>query len=146
AALPQNFIGAATEQSALTLADGSGSNSSLATGANLRGLGPDATLVLINGKRLAGSGTAGDFADLSGLPTAAVERVEVLLDGASALYGSDAVGGVVNVILKDRYEGAETRMRLGSVTKGNLSEVQIGQLAGVNWSSGNLLLAYEFHR
>ena len=53
---------------------------------NLRGLGADSTLVLVNGRRMAGAGGRGDFADVSGVPTAAVERVDVLLDGASALW------------------------------------------------------------
>ncbi|WP_380879407.1 TonB-dependent receptor [Sphingomonas sp. DBB INV C78] len=146
-AVPQNFIGAATEQSALTLADGSGSNSTLATGVNLRGLGPEATLVLINGRRMAGAGANGSFSDLSSIPLAATERVEILLDGASALYGSDAVAGVVNIILKDRYAGPETRMRVGTVTDGALHEAQLGQSIGTNWSSGMAMLVYEYqHR
>lgn len=146
AELPQNFEGMASEQSALTLADGSGTNASLATGVNLRGLGAGATLVLVNGRRLAGSGTMGDFNDVSSVPTAAVERVEVLLDGASALYGSDAVGGVVNIILKENYEGAQTRLQLGSVTEGKSTEVQFGQTVGARWATGGALLSYEYYR
>lgn len=64
--------------------DRSGTNSNYANGVNLRGLGSDATLVLINGRRLAGTGSKGDFVDVSTIPTAAVERVDILLDGASA--------------------------------------------------------------
>lgn len=63
-------------------------------------LGSDATLVLVNGRRMAGTGNKGDFADVSTIPTSAVARIDVLLDGASALYGADAVGGVVNIILR----------------------------------------------
>ena len=145
AALPQNFPGMATEQSALTLADGSGNNGSLATGVNLRGLGSDATLVLVNGRRLAGSGLMGDFADVSSIPTAAVDHVDILLDGASALYGSDAVGGVVNIILKDHYRGAEPRLQLGTVTAGGARDVQAAQTIGKDWGSGSLLLSYEYY-
>jgi outer membrane receptor protein involved in Fe transport len=145
AALPQNFSGMASEQSALTLADGSGTNASLATGVNLRGLGAGATLVLVNGRRLAGTGTMGDFNDVSSVPSATVERVEVLLDGASALYGSDAVGGVVNIILKDHYEGAQTRLQLGGVTKGGSREAQLGQTIGTRWATGSALLSYEYY-
>lgn len=83
--LPQNFSGAANEGSAASGADRSGVNVGYATGLNLRGLGADATLVLVNGRRIAGTGGAGDFADVSSIPSAAVERVDVLLDGASAL-------------------------------------------------------------
>lgn len=91
-ALPQTFGGTATPTTFLTASDAGGSNTTLATGVDLRGLGPDSTLVLVNGRRLAGAGSRGEFADLSSLPNAAVERVDILLDGASALYGSDAVG------------------------------------------------------
>lgn len=86
ARLPQNFGGAATAASAVLGSDGRGTNDLAASGVNLRGLGPAATLVLVNGRRLAGVGTKGDFADASAIPTAVIERVDVLLDGASALY------------------------------------------------------------
>jgi|SRR5690606_22152640 len=83
--LPQNYAGSATPGTLLTLNDTEGSNSSLSTGINLRGLGEDSTLVLVNGRRVAGTGSRGEFADLSAVPGAALERVDVLLDGASAL-------------------------------------------------------------
>ncbi|NBB59865.1 TonB-dependent receptor plug domain-containing protein [Pseudomonas sp. ODNR1LW] len=89
AALPQNFTGAAYEGSAGTGADRTSRNTAYATGVNLRGLGADATLVLVNGRRIAGTGSAGDFADVSNLPSSAIARTDVLLDGASALYGPD---------------------------------------------------------
>ncbi|SJM45840.1 Coupling protein VirD4, ATPase required for T-DNA transfer [Brevundimonas diminuta 3F5N] len=85
--LPQNYAGSGTTGALLAGADRGGSNGVVATGVNLRGLGADATLVLVNGRRLAGTGFRGEFADVSALPSAAVERVDVLLDGASALYG-----------------------------------------------------------
>ncbi|MES2033277.1 MAG: type IV secretory system conjugative DNA transfer family protein [Pseudomonadota bacterium] len=88
-ALPQAFGGTSSGDTFLTLSDAQGTNSALATGINLRGLGSDATLVLVNGRRLAGTGTKGDFADVSAIPLAAIDRVDVLLDGASALYGPD---------------------------------------------------------
>lgn len=109
--LPQNYAGSATPLVQLAGADPGGSNNVYATGVNLRGLGPAATLTLINGRRLAGTGLRGEFADVSALPSAAVERVDVLLDGASALYGADAVAGVVNVIMRRSFEGQETRVR-----------------------------------
>jgi len=73
--------------------------------ANLRGLGPTATLVLLNGRRLASHGMSGAAVDLYAIPMAAVARVEILKDGASAIYGTDAIGGVINFILKDNYQG-----------------------------------------
>ena len=78
---------------------------------SLRGLGVNSTLVLVNGRRMTNYGLADDgsrtFVDLNSLPLAAVERIEVLKDGGSAVYGADAVGGVVNVILRTKYSGAE---------------------------------------
>lgn len=115
------------------------------SGVNLRGLGSDATLVLLNGRRLAAGGD-GSFVDLSLIPLGAIERVDVLTDGASALYGSDAVGGVVNLILRKEFQGAETRLRYGSVTEGDHSELQAGQMLGRSWGSGQALITYEYFR
>ncbi|WP_029907553.1 TonB-dependent receptor [Caulobacter sp. UNC358MFTsu5.1] len=143
AALPQNFGGEASEDTASTGADPLATNSSSASGVNLRGLGADATLVLVNGRRLAGTGLKGDFADVSSIPMSAVDRVEILLDGASALYGSDAVGGVVNIVLKTRYDGAETRLLSGGATQGGATQVVFGQTVGKTWDSGHALVSYE---
>jgi outer membrane receptor protein involved in Fe transport len=145
AALPQNFGGTANEDTVLTGTDRSIQNPSLGSSANLRGLGSDATLTLVNGRRLPGAGSNGDFADLSMIPFAAVDRIEVLTDGASAIYGSDAIGGVVNIILRRSFDGAETRLRAGAVTEGDLQEYQLGQVLGSTWSGGLVLLGYEFH-
>ena len=142
--LPGNFGGVATEQSGLAFVDHTGTNATLSTGVNLRGLGADATLVLINGHRLAGAGNLGDFADVSDIPLSAVDRIEVLMDGASAIYGSDAVGGVVNVIMKDHFQGLDTGGRFGTVTSGNMRDFQAYATAGTSWATGNILLSYEF--
>ena len=143
-ALPQAFGGTSTPQTALIGSDGLGTNFSASTGVNLRGLGADSTLVLVNGRRLAGSGLQGDFADVSAIPTAAVDRVEVLLDGASALYGSDAVGGVVNIILRSDFQGAETRLRVGGATQGGDGQYQAGQTFGHTWTGGHIVVSYEY--
>lgn len=145
AAMPQNFTGAAHEGSTNTGADRSGRNVGSATGVNLRGLGADATLVLVNGRRVAGTGNAGDFADISNIPSSAISRADVLLDGASALYGADAVGGVVNIILKSRFEGAETRIRVGGTSDGGAEEILFSHAGGLDWGSGSLVAAYEYH-
>lgn len=78
------------------------------SGANLRGQGADATLVLLNGRRVATHGLKGRAVDLNSIPFAAIERVEVLRDGASAIYGTDAIGGVINFITKRDYQGIQT--------------------------------------
>jgi iron complex outermembrane receptor protein len=147
-ALPENFGGAAADGNETTGADRTARNPTFGTGVNLRGLGNNATLVLVNGRRIGGAGTFGDFVDLSTIPTAAVERVEVLLDGASAVYGSDAVGGVVNIILRKTYEGAETRLLAGTATHGSGApqEGQISQTFGHRWEGGGILLSLEADR
>jgi iron complex outermembrane receptor protein len=78
-------------------------------GANLRGLGVSSTLVLLNGRRLANFASPGDNAgvDLNNIPSGAIERVEVLKDGASAIYGTDAMGGVINFITRKDYRGVD---------------------------------------
>jgi iron complex outermembrane recepter protein len=85
---------------------------------SLRGLGADATLVLVNGRRVAISAFAEsittNFVDINSIPVAAIERVEVLKDGSSAVYGSDAVAGVVNIILRRDFTGFETSVGYGS--------------------------------
>ena len=80
-----------------------------ASSANLRGQGSDSTLVLLNGRRVATHGMKGSAVDLNSIPMAAVERVEVLKDGASAVYGTDAIGGVINFILRKNYQGLEAQ-------------------------------------
>jgi outer membrane receptor protein involved in Fe transport len=94
---------------------------------------------------MAGTGNKGDFADVSTIPTSAVARIDVLLDGASALYGADAIGGVVNIILREDYDGAETRVRYGATGDGASDEFQMGQTFGRRWSSGSILGTYEFN-
>jgi len=86
-----------------------GTHNSGASSANLRGLGPDSTLVLLNGRRIADHGLNGSSVDLNSIPFAAIERVEVLKDGASAIYGTDAIGGVINFILRTDYQGLQAQ-------------------------------------
>lgn len=112
---------------------------------NLRGLGGDATLVLLNGRRLAAAGN-GTHVDISLVPLSAIERVEVLTDGASAIYGADAVGGVVNLVLRDDFEGFETRVRYGSVSSGDHNEWQAAQTVGHSWGSGHAFVSYDYLR
>lgn len=112
-------------------------------GLNLRGLGQRATLVLFDGRRVAPSNT-GSFVDMSLIPLSAIERVEILTDGASAIYGSDAVGGVVNFILRDDFQGLETSLLAGSADNADGDVRQVGITGGANWQGGRGLLAYEF--
>lgn len=140
--LPQNYAGSGTPIVQMTSADRQGSNAVYATGVNLRGLGPASTLTLVNGRRMAGTGFRGEFGDVSALPSAAVERVDVLLDGASALYGADAVAGVVNVVMRRRFEGHESGLRV-SAARGGAEDLIVSHLAGTDWGSGSAYLSYE---
>ncbi|MBP7703719.1 MAG: TonB-dependent receptor [Caulobacter sp.] len=141
--LPQNFQGAASEAAGgVNQASPSTVTYSYGAALNLRGAGQDGTLTLLNGRRLAPAGL-GDYADASMIPITAVERVEILADGASATYGSDALAGVVNVFLKKDFDGAETRLRVG--LGDSVDDVQFGQLFGKAWTGGNLVFAYEYN-
>lgn len=148
--LPQNFGGGANENTRVQFGNVSDpaaqSNVADSSSINLRGLGSSATLVLINGRRFSPGGTGGLFVDVSSIPLSAVERIDVLADGASAIYGSDAIGGVVNFILRKDYEGAETGARFGSVTSGGSSEYQISQVLGTSWGNGHGLLSFEHYK
>lgn len=105
--------------------NGSALNSTFNNGGNgetrvsLRNLGSARTLVLVNGRRWVGGTGLGGAVDLNTIPTAAVERIEVLKAGASSIYGSDAIAGVVNVILRNDYQGAEFNAYLGAFDKGD---------------------------
>src|SRR5690606_20309497 len=88
------------------------------SGANLRGQGSEATLVLLNGRRVAVHGMKGQAVDLNTIPLAAIERVEILRDGASSIYGTDAIGGVINFITKKDFRGAEVSAFVDTTQQG----------------------------
>jgi outer membrane receptor protein involved in Fe transport len=109
---------------------------------NLRGLGPDATLTLLNGHRMSYGGFA-QAVDIGTIPLEAVERLEIVPDGASAIYGSDAVGGVANVILRRDFHGVTVGARYGAATEGGLGTREYTATAGTTWSSGGFIVAGE---
>lgn len=98
--------------------------------ANLRGIGSSSTLVLLNGRRVSLHGAKGFSVDLSSIPLAAIERVEVLKDGASSLYGTDAVGGVINFITKKEYKGVQLQAFADSTDEGGGNIYRGNILAG----------------
>ena len=113
--------------------------------ATLRGLGPDQTLVLVNGKRRHGSalvhvngsvgrGTAGT--DLNAIPMSAIKRIEVLRDGAAAQYGSDAIAGVINIVLKDNDEGGDLSVAVGEYSEGDGANTLVSYNQGVSVGNG----------
>jgi iron complex outermembrane receptor protein len=117
-------------------------NAQYGAGLDLRGLGVGATLVLVNGERQPLSGVDGDFVDVSTIPLTAVERIEVLPDGASAVYGSDAIAGVINIIMRNNFDGAQSQLRYGTAGGGR-RETMASQLLGTHWSGGHAMLAYQ---
>jgi outer membrane receptor protein involved in Fe transport len=112
---------------------------------NLRGLGADTTLTLINGHRVAYDALI-QGVDISAIPVAAIERFEVVTDGASALYGSDAVGGVANIILRRDFDGLETSARFGAATDGGYEQQQYNAVTGARWTTGGFMIAADFSR
>ena len=109
----------------------------------LRGLGVGTTLTLVNGQRQGASGWQGTFTDISTIPVSAIERIEILPEGTSALYGSDAIGGVVNIILRRNFEGIEARVR-GSATDSDATERSAALLVGHVGSRGNVMAGFQF--
>lgn len=142
--LPQNYSSVNKGSSTAFAAQEIPSNAMGTTSADLRGLGASGTLVLVNGRRVAGNAVydSGQV-NLDTIPSAAIERVEVVLDGASAIYGSDAIAGVINFILKEDYAGATTRVRYDS-SANDADALSLSQTFGYNWNSGNVLLALEY--
>lgn len=114
-----------------------------ATGVNLFGLGASATLVLVDGRRLTPT-IYGQFADVSMIPLSAIERIDIITDGSSAIYGADAVAGVVNVILKHNYRGADTSIIAGDTTGGGSEQFTVSQSGGTEWDTGSLSGSVEY--
>jgi outer membrane receptor protein involved in Fe transport len=123
---------------------GSGNNTFQGTGFNLHGVGPSATLTLLNGQRLAPAGFDASIVDVSHIPLSAVERIEVMTDGASAIYGADAIAGVVNIITRRDFTGGETALNYGGTEEGGYSGLTASQLLGTSWDSGNAFVGYEY--
>ena len=116
--------------------------------ASLRGMGPSSTLTLINGRRVAASSFASgteNFVDINSIPLAAIERIEVLATGASAIYGADAVAGVINYILKTDYEGFEVSGNYqNSTASENESQVNLQAFYGTKLGDGNLSVFADY--
>ncbi|WP_256935905.1 TonB-dependent receptor plug domain-containing protein [Vibrio diabolicus] len=111
---------------------------------SLRGLGASRTLVLVNGKRLPGSATmGGGAANINAIPSAIVERVEVMADGGSAVYGSDAVAGVVNIILKEEFDGINVTVGSGIPSQEGGDEQNVALVMGTSGEKGNIMFSFE---
>jgi len=142
--------------SSLSTYTNAGINSSPASAAvNLRGLGVNRTLTLVDGHRFPDFpiplGSAFSFVDLNSIPLAAVDRIEILNDGASAIYGDDAVAGVVNIILKNEYNGADIFTYYGISSRGDYETFHSSLTAGVShklWSDDSklsIVTAFDYY-
>ncbi|MGN6376894.1 MAG: TonB-dependent receptor domain-containing protein [Sphingomonas sp.] len=143
--LPQNFGGGQNPGIVGLGVQGGNANLGSTSALNLRGLGADATLTLFNGHRVAYDGAV-QGVDISAIPLAAVDRVEIVPDGSSALYGSDAVGGVANVILRRDYSGLWTSARIGSATDGGDFQQEYSLVSGATWGDGGFMVAGDLNR
>jgi outer membrane receptor protein involved in Fe transport len=116
------------------------------TRVSLRSLGAQRTLVLVNGRRWVPSGLGADTSvDLNSIPTSAIERVEILKDGASAIYGSDAIAGVVNVVTRRRVDGAEVSAYTGATPHGDGETYDVSAVAGVSGERAGLVVGGSFY-
>ncbi|MGP7796825.1 TonB-dependent receptor domain-containing protein [Sphingomonas sp. CLY1604] len=154
--LPQNLstIGAITnnrtqkgplvDQNRLPLVSGVGALG--VSAANLGGVGAGNTLVLVNGRRMAAAaGIESGFVNLNGIPLAAIERVEISLGGQAAIYGADALGGVINFILKSNYVGTTvSAQRL--LSSGGANVTRLSGYSGYGWRSGNVSATVDYTR
>lgn len=137
----------------------SGSSAQGTSSVNLRGLGSERSLILVDGRRLPKSPSTGNSQDLNSIPMAAVERIEILSDGASAVYGSDAIAGVINIITRKDFNGVELRLGAstvslpsdggdreeGSAVFGSSTD-KASVIGGVSWNSRDIIFenAYEW--
>lgn len=115
---------------------------------SLRGLGADSTLVLLNGRRISVSAFAKEidtaFVDINAIPLSAIERIEILKDGASATYGSDAIAGVVNIILKNNFEGFEVTAGYGDTSEAGGEETSLSALWGTQGERSHTTVVLDY--
>ncbi|HEY5809201.1 MAG TPA: TonB-dependent receptor [Povalibacter sp.] len=138
--LPQ-VIGLGASETASGAQNGA-ANVTRGVSVNLRGIGSNATLLLLGGHRMPPAGTQGQYTDASVIPSIALERLEVVADGGSAIYGSDAVTGVVNLVPRRNFEGAESSARYA--VGDDYYDWSVGQIGGLDWNSGHVTAALEY--
>jgi len=141
--LPQNFGGGQNPGVGQNVPETRGADLGGGSSINLRGLGSDATLTLLDGRRLSYNAFK-QSVDISGIPLGAVGRLDVVPDGASALFGSDAVAGVVNVVLRRDLNGLETGARIAGTSDGGDFSQIYSITGGKTWRGGGVMLAYEY--
>ena len=135
----------------------SGSSAQGVSQVNLRGLGASRSLILVDGRRLPKSPSTGNSQDLNSIPMAAVERIEILSDGASAVYGSDAIAGVINIITRKNFNGVEVRLGAGDVSlpeeggdreEGSVvfgaSSDNASVIGGISWNNRDIIYEHDY--
>ena len=139
--LPQNNSGSFDEKFQNSFAPGT-------SGVSLRGMGMSYSLVLVDGRRIANNAVAQSmttsFVDLNSIPMAVIERVEVLLDGASAIYGSDAIAGVVNIITRDNFEGVQIDASYSNTTDSDMGTQRYSITGGTASENGNAWINLDY--
>lgn len=141
----QEILSAQPMAAGMSLGASSNNGSGGSATVNLRGMGVQRTLVLLNGKRMVASGTGADSSvDLNTIPVSMIQSIEILKDGASAVYGSDAIAGVVNIITKKNYQGTELKVD-GSITdKSDGESGGFSILHGTEVADGNLVVGVQY--
>jgi iron complex outermembrane receptor protein len=141
--LPFVMLSGSSEINANSTSNFANLNTTRLNGINIRGLGVGATLILLNGRRVVPGGVGGQVFDPSSIPTIALERMEVVPDGSSAIYGADAVAGVANLIVRRNFDGAEVQASYGD-SKGFGGQQKYGAIFGHTWGGGSVTVAGEF--
>ncbi len=136
------FVPAVSGNSTSTAVSNGGDGTATVT---LRGLPANNTLVLVNGQRVSFDGMAGDSVDLNTISPASVERIEILKDGASAIYGSDAIAGVVNIVMKQEFEGFQIEQYYGESSHGDLETLSTNLLWGHSSEQGGLIASFSYY-
>ena len=114
---------------------------------NLRGIGVESTLVLLNGRRITPGGSgANTSVDLSALPTNVIERIEIIRDGSSAVYGSDAIAGVINIITRKRLDGMDANVYSSTSTRGDGQQIDVNAVVGSTSEKGSVLLSVGYYQ
>ncbi|MCW8125016.1 TonB-dependent receptor [Microbulbifer halophilus] len=137
------FLPAVSGNSTSTSVSNGGDGTATVT---LRGLPASNTLVLINGRRIVSNGFGGEAADLNTIPLSAIDRIEILKDGASAVYGSDAIAGVVNIILRRDFEGLSVNSYYGTAEPGDQRTESYHLTWGKSGERGHLMLSLAHYR
>jgi iron complex outermembrane recepter protein len=142
ATLPQVWGGGPNEYSQI----GAEARTNFTNGAgfNLRGLDAHEALVLVDGQRMPGSGTDGEYADVSMLPLFAIDHIEILADGANTELGADAVSGIVNYVTRDPTD-AQSQVHIGGAAGGAPIEREIGQSFGAQWGGGEAGITFDYY-